>query len=114
MKILFWMLALGSSSNQVPVVVNPLPVTVPATTRALVASAPSPVALRVQWDYPFPNPVAFEVWASGDLKTWALARTTTNREAVFLVRDREFYKVRTVDPVTGDLSGWATTAGNTP
>ncbi len=107
-----WLIVWLGSVVEVLAPLNPMPN--PMAPRAGGFSVPAPLAYRVQWDYPWAIAVQFEVWSSTDLKTWALARTTTNREAIFLSRDREFFKVRALDPITGDYSGWATVGGKSP
>jgi hypothetical protein len=73
--------------------------------RSLVVT-PVPMAWKVSWDYSDTIPVEFEVWSSVDLKVWELDRVTTNREAVFLARPQQFFKVRA--RADDSYSDWAT------
>ncbi len=82
--------------------------TMPHKTAARsVVITPVPMAWKVAWDYPATNAVEFEVWSSVDLKVWELDRVTTNREAVFLARPKQFFKVRA--RADDSFSDWATT-----
>ncbi len=88
--------------------IDTMPHTSPARS---VVVKPVPMAWRVAWDYPATNAVEFEVWSSIDLKVWELDRVTTNREAVFLSRPQQFFKVRARSD--DSYSDWAT-VGSTP
>ncbi len=69
----------------------------------------APSAWRVRWEYPYSNSVAFEVWASENLREWTAATNTLILEVAFPNKKSEFFKVRAVDLVTGDFSDWGTT-----
>ncbi len=105
MKLWLPLLALlGVAGTQI----DTMPHTTPARS---VVITPVPMAWKVAWDYPATNAVEFEVWSSVDLKVWELDRVTTNREAVFLARPKQFFKVRA--RADDSFSDWAT-VGSTP
>ena len=102
----------GCQSVRKPIVMPPIPQamkTRAARTAQVEAVILPPAALKLTWEYPYPDPVTFEVWASEDLTNWILATNTLSPYVAFPVKPMEFFRVRAVDPATGSISDWGTT-----
>lgn len=89
----------------------PIPVTFSLPERAAVVGAATVLPAKrmgCEWDYDALEPgMMFEVWSSTNLVSWVLATNTTEKIALFPVKQMEFYKVRAKDE-HGLVSDWAT------
>lgn len=88
----------------------PIPVAFAMPERAAVAGAATVLPAKLMgcaWDYAVVPGITFEVWSSTNLVNWVLATNTTEKIALFPVKQMEFYKVRARDE-HGLVSDWAT------